>query len=784
MGGAAAASAAGAGGWPRFGRERGTPAATPLTVGAGTDRSGSRHESGIALALDEKARRHSRCPCGSASPIRMKSKAISVALLRELARLFSIQISYQDAGGRRQVASRQALLAAMRVRSSAFREGEDPAQVRDARLRESWSRALPPVAVSWGRARAAIDLKSPLADNGPWRYQLDLENGDHRSGEIDLSHAPEVGRAEIGSERFSARRWRLPHSLPHGYHKLRVLHGEAEAESLLIAAPQSAWGPPAGQKSWGVFAPLYACHTDKSWGGGDVSDLGSYREWVERSGGSVLGTLPLLATFLDSPFTDRSPYSPVSRLFWNELYLDVRRVAEFDPASIERIGDEIDRLRQLPLVDYSKQMAVKRTLLSEMARDFFRHREGDRWSSFDAYRTGTEAETYAAFRATCEKSRTAWQEWEEPQRGGLLVPGRDYDEETARYHLYVQWLMENQIRETADAARSGGTPAADRRPGSGLYLDFPLGVNPRGYDAWRYRDRFAEGVAVGAPPDIVFTHGQNWGFPPLDPDAARHHGHDYFIQCVRQQLRYAGILRIDHVMGLHRLFWIPEGDQATNGVYVRYPDEELYAILALESVRSRSVIVGEDLGTVPEYVPKAMNRHGIRRMFVLQYELKPSGPEPLGEPPAESVASINTHDMPTFAGFWAGDDIEVRRQQGLLDAAEGQEEQRTRASMRRALADFLKEHGLLASDRDDPAAVLQGALKFLARSPAEIVLVALEDLWLESQPQNQPGDPDYPSWSRKMRFGLEEARNQEGVLHALEAMSSIRKQGRIDGDEE
>ena len=219
------------------------------------------------------------------------------------------------------------------------------------------------------------------------------------------------------------------------------------------------------------------------------------------------------------------------------------------------------------------------------------------------------------FRSRMESTHGSWRDWSDEDQFGF---------DSVRYHLYVQYRMAQQMRQLQP-----------------LYLDFPLGVHANGYDAWRFQDQFVAGVSVGAPPDLFFTKGQNWGFPPLDPDAIRDRHHSYFRDCIRHQLAHASILRIDHVMGLHRLFWIPQGADAKDGVYVRYPEDELYAILMIESNRSNSVVVGEDLGTVPKYVPKMMEKHGVRRMYVVQYELKPAGKQPAGTPPANSVASGN-----------------------------------------------------------------------------------------------------------------------------------------------
>jgi 4-alpha-glucanotransferase len=295
----------------------------------------------------------------------------------------------------------------------------------------------------------------------------------------------------------------------------------------------------------------------------------------------------------------------------------------------------------------------------------------------------------------------------------------------------------------------------------GFYLDFPLGVNPGGHDLKTYPEIFAKGVSVGAPPDSFFTKGQNWGFPPFHPEALRASKYEYFRKAIANHAQYADILRIDHVMGLHRLFWIPEGMEPKDGVYVRYDDEELYAIVILESNRHRCAIVGEDLGTVPEYVPTAMQRHGLRRMYVVQYEAKPQRP-PLPEPPRMSVASVNTHDMPTFAGFWSGKDIDDRVELGLLDDKGAEQERQTRQTIREEITRMVGEGD-----------VLENVLRFLAESPAEVVLVNLEDLWGETEPQNVPGVPE-KSWRQIFRLSLEEAKRDERVRRILRSVAEAR----------
>ncbi|HUP44298.1 MAG TPA: 4-alpha-glucanotransferase [Thermoanaerobaculia bacterium] len=625
--------------------------------------------------------------------------------MRELARLYSIQISYEDAGGETRKASRDSLEAALRAR---IPEGVDLKEAPALRRRTLEERLLEPVTVVWGGRRPTIETRL----QGVVEWQITLEDGSVREGRGEVVDGSLV----------------LPDRLPHGYHTLKA----GQAETFVIAAPMEAPAPNA--RSWGVFLPLYAVRSRRNWGAGDLGDLEAVRKWVEELGGGVVATLPLLASFEDEP----SPYSPVSRLFWNELYLDLERLPEW--SNELRDPRNVAPLQNSDQVDYEAVGAARRRALEVMARRFRPDDDFHGFASQGAY-------GYAHFRAAKE------------------------ERESAGYHLYVQYRMARQMRFLADEAR---------RAGVGLYLDFPLGVNPGGYDAWKYGRSFAKGVSVGAPPDAFFTKGQNWGFPPFDPDAIREQRYDYFRASIRHHVSHAGILRLDHVMGLHRLFWIPVGGEAADGVYVRYPEEEMYAIVVLEARRAGCAVVGEDLGTVPKYVPRMMERHALRRMYVIQYEIRPEGDEPAGNPTAASVASVNTHDMPTFAGFWSGADVDDRLEQELLDREGAERERENRERMRQALTSFLAARGLLENDSRDTKAVLEALLRFLSASPAEIVLVNLEDLWLESEPQNVPGVPER-SWKQKFARTLEEMRGDPELTRILRTVQEARKE--VHGNE-
>ena len=641
--------------------------------------------------------------------------------LRDLARLYSIQTHYEDAAGTTRKASKESLRAALKMR---IPDGIDFETAYEARFRDFWERLTEPVTVVWGRRAPVIDLRLPQnCADGDLEWALRMEDGTTREGSIALAGLD----AQAAAERFVGKTATLPVTLPAGYHTLTLRTGGLTAETLLIASPMKAPAP--RQKTWGLFLPLYAARSGRSWGAGDLGDMTAWREWVDELGGGVVATLPMLAAFDDEP----SPYSPLSRLFWNEMYLHLERLPEWS----DSLRDEavLADLQNSERVDYERVTEAKRRALEILA---VRFQPDDEFKTFAAQ----GAYGYAHFRAAKE------------------------DRDSAQYHLYAQYRMAQQMREIAGEAK---------RRGTGLYLDFPLGVNPGGYDAWKYGRSFAKGVSVGSPPDAFFTKGQNWGFPPFDPDAIREERYEYFRACIRHHVTHAGVLRLDHVMGLHRLFWIPEGGEAKDGVYVRYHEEELYAVVVLEANRAGCSLVGEDLGTVPAYVPRMMKRHGLRRMYVVQYEVKPDGEEPAGTPPDASVASINTHDMPTFAGFWSERDIDDRLEQGLLERKGARQERDKRAQMRDALTRFLTARGLLSDEGSDTKTVLEALLRFLATSPAEIVLVNVEDLWLETDPQNVPGVPER-SWRQKFRKRLEDVQRDPELRQLLEAITEARKE--------
>jgi 4-alpha-glucanotransferase len=325
-----------------------------------------------------------------------------------------------------------------------------------------------------------------------------------------------------------------------------------------------------------------------------------------------------------------------------------------------------------------------------------------------------------------------------------------------------------------------------------LYLDLPLGVHAESYDTWRERALFVRAVAGGAPPDAFFSWGQNWGFPPPHPEVMREQGYRYFAACVRHLLSRARVLRVDHILGLHRLFWIPRGREAREGVYVRYPAEELYAVLCLESHRYRALVVGEDLGLVPPAIRTAMAAHGISGMYVGPFELSDDPQRGTAPVAPTAVAGLNTHDLPPFMAWWQGLDLVDRQDLGLIDEEAVQRERADRRRREAALVATLQRQGHLGSlpvppgvtleEPEDSArrgaarSMLHAWLAQLAASPARIVLVNVEDLWLETAQQNVPGTwRERPNWRRKVRYPFAAWERLPGLRAALQTVDRLRR---------
>ncbi|HWD24790.1 MAG TPA: 4-alpha-glucanotransferase, partial [Acidimicrobiales bacterium] len=493
----------------------------------------------------------------------------------------------------------------------------------------------------------------------------------------------------------------------------------AVAHAALLVRPGKAKRP---RRAFGVFAPLYGLRSANDWGIGSTSELAVLGRWAAAHGATFVGTLPLYPAFYEEHF-DVSPYRPVSRVAWNEIYLDVERLPEVaassDAAALlssQRLGGAARRLRAADGVQYRSVFVAKKAVIAACANGVERGPRADAFGAFLAEHP--EIRAYARFRSEMD--------------GGTVAERAA----SVRYYQYGQFAMD---RALTDVVAGDGIP---------LYLDLPLGVHPEGFDRAHYPGAFISGASIGAPPDDFFVGGQNWGIPPLDPQALRAGEFGYVVATFRHVLRHARVLRIDHVMGLERCFVIPDGCDARDGAYVRYPSHELRAIVAIEADRAGATIVGEDLGTVPPQTRAAMRRDGMLRAAV--FEIEGSAANPAPETGRDAIASFGTHDLPRFVEFIEGGELASRVASGAMTHDEAIEVRKRRRTLRTELERVGdRERGL--------ARAYRGVLAWLGSAEADLALVDLGDLLLDPSPENRPGpDSVRASWRHRIAVRIED----------------------------
>ena len=696
--------------------------------------------------------------------------------LRELAERLGIVAEYIDQTGRHvrrtSDVTREALLAVMGFDAPT----EDAAEGwLDELAHESRNAIVDPVRVVRRDAPAARSVRVQLPPGV-------------RTAHVELTLREEAGHVwRAGHVLHRSGTIPMPTRVPYGYHTL-VLHvrGQSEersAEQSLIVVPDSCLSPETlleRKRVMGIVANLYGLRREEDWGVGDLCTLTQLVEWSAARGAAFVGVNPLHALF--NHRADISPYSPVSRLFRNPIYLDVEQVPELaysdrarDLLARRETRDRIHALRREPLVDYDRVIALKQEVLTELHRTF-RDRAGTaryhEYADFVALRE-PELTRFATWMALAENADSPdWRGWPEPLHdpgSGAVAAFQAAHAERIDFHRWLQFEMHRQLAGVALRARTSGMRI-------GVYQDLAIGTSAGGSDAWSYPELFLAGASVGAPPDPYSALGQNWGLPPMDPRALRQQQYRYWIQVLRRAFENAGALRIDHVMGLFRMFWIPAGGTGHDGAYVRYPADDLLGILALESTRHDALVVGEDLGTVPRDVPPAMRRWGVLSSRVLYFERDRSGFKPAAKYPREALATANTHDLPTLAGFWTERDLELRQHVGLLDGREAASARRQRAADKAALLQRLGLTERHVGERPFLRRFTAAAHEFLCGTPSYLVGLSLDDLIGEVDPVNVPGvGPDkYPSWRRRSRMTMEE------IGWNFEVDDTVRCAGRMD----
>lgn len=669
--------------------------------------------------------------------------------------------------------TRQALLTAMHFPHEQV--ADDPAAVLAAFAAAERQRPLPPVLVV--RAGAAIRIAHALQGG---RWTLTFETGESRSGAF-----------------HSAEDLELPPIDTLGYHRMEFRCAETTHLLPLIVVPHQCHQPPAiqdGGRIWGLTVQLYGVRSRRNWGIGDFTDLGELVELTSQAGGQIVGVNPLHALFPDNP-AHISPYSPSQRSFVNVLYLDIEAIAEFSacaPAQ-RRLASadfqaQLKTLRAATLVDYVGVAQAKFEILALIFQHFIAA-AGKRSAAFAAWREaqGAELENHARYEALQAHFRAtqgswgwpAWPaEYQDPATPAVAIFAAEHVE-AVTYHAWLQWLADEQLAAVAARAQACGMAA-------GLYQDLAVGTNPGGAEAWTWQQVLANGAHAGAPPDEINLMGQDWGLPPFVPHRLRDVAYAPFIDILRANMKHAGALRIDHVMGLMRVFWVPAGIPASEGAYVHYPFEDMLGIVALESQRNQCLVIGEDLGTVPDGFRPRLAECGVLSYHPLMFERIQDGNFRLpADIPQQALVAAGTHDLPTLRGYWQGADLDIRAALKLFPSEELRQHLITeRAWDRGRLLWALERENLLPPDVSKDAeampdishATVTALHAYLARSPAQIMVIQPEDIFGVIEQPNLPGTQEnqHPNWQRRLPLGIEEWASQTDLSDIAAAMRAER----------
>ncbi len=736
-------------------------------------------------------------------------------LLDSLAERAGIEPGYHDIWGTYRVpseATKRRLLTAMGLACG------DDAACRDSLDRLAAMQAsgpVPPTAVVPHEAQpVAVPVRVPPdRPDAVIAWRLDLEDGGSLEGRVAAAALP-VGAGGDGAGRMLA----LPDGLAMGYHDLTVtLDPQGTAASCrLIVAPARCWTPedaaPEVPRLWGISCQLYALCGDGDWGIGTFRDLGDLAERAAAAGAAGIGFNPPHALFPADP-EQISPYSPSSRLYLNVLYIDPRAVPEFagcaEAAAMLADGDVRAVLaagRRGAIVDYPRIAGVVLPLLNCLYRRF-RTLNLDtagraltpRGKAFEDFRSagGEPLRNFALFHALQARFAAetgdgfAWHRWPAAYRRPDMPAVRAFAEAeaaTVDFHIYLQWLADTQLGEAAARARAAGMPI-------GLYRDLAVGIGADSASAWAAPDTFVAGISVGAPPDLLNHLGQSWGILPINPLTLARTGYATMVRAIRANMAHAGALRIDHVMGLMHLFWVPAGESATDGAYVRYPFDDLLRIVALESRRNRCIVIGEDLGTVPDGFRPRMKAAGLLSYCVFQFERVGDRLfRRAGDYPETALVTAGTHDLPTLAGFWAGDDLALRRRLKLYpDRAMQDSDAGERGGDRQRLLAALLDAGLIerravpsavtdTTDETGPEideALLVALHRYLARTPCRLMMVQIEDVVGQTDQQNLPGTThEHANWQRRLDRPLSEIFTDPRVGRLLQAVDEERRDSR------
>lgn len=699
--------------------------------------------------------------------------------LKTLANRCGVADAYHDIWGGQHLTStytRQALLAAMHFPPEAVADA--PATLLRELDAAACQQPLPPVSVVRSSAAISIPLVLPVqACAQVWEWTVVQETGESSAARFTPADLPRLD----AQDNLLRCQLELPPIATPGYHRLRVASADEHTVLTmpLIVVPLQCHQPATireGRRIWGLTLQLYGVRSRRNWGIGDFTDLGDLLALTAAAGGDLVGVNPLHALFPDNP-AHISPYSPSQRGFVNVLYLDVEAVPELSTcAEAQRrlasadFQKRLQDLRATELVDYVAVARAKFEMLEILFRYFLAGRNA-RTEAFATWRTaqGEELERHARFAAlqahfrATDENIWGWPAWPEEYRTPDAPAVAAFATEHAAavtYHAWLQWLADAQLAAATERAQQGGMAV-------GLYQDLAVGANPSGAEVWNWQAVFAANAHAGAPPDEINLMGQDWGLPPFVPHRLRDAAYVPLIDILRANMKHAGALRIDHVMGLMRMFWVPANIPATEGTYVLYPFEDILGIVALESQRNQCLVIGEDLGTVPEGFRPRLAECGVLSYHPLMFERYPDGNFRLpADMPQQALVAAGTHDLPTLRGFWQGEDLDIRATLQLFPSEELRQRLVTERDWDRGrLLWALEQEQLLPEGVSKQAAELPelstetvlAIHAYLARSPARIMVVQPEDFLGVLEQPNLPGtlEDQHPNWQRKLPLPIE-----------------------------
>lgn len=666
------------------------------------------------------------------------------ATLQDLAHAYGVATEFWDWQGNHVRVSDESIKAVLEALDVPCADQKQIATSSRRKDDEAWRRVLPPVVVL--RAGSAREIAAYLPRGSKVTAVLGLEGGEDWPLEITANGDPRT----VEGSAVAPHAVTLPDDLPLGYHSLTVTYGRnSETATTSVIVTPERLELPAGlgaDRAWGLMTQLYALRSEQSWGLGDAADLAELGTWAARQGADFVLVNPLHAAE-PVPTMEPSPYLPATRRFLNPMYIRVEEVPELGYLSsaehqmIEWHGDDARRLTALDHLDRDSAWEAKEAALRIVFRQRSTHRRRRDFEEF-CEREGQGLLDYATWCAFVVEHGLPWKNWPDAlrdPRSDETGAERERLSEEVEFRRWLQWIVQGQIADAQREVTAAGMSL-------GVVHDLAVGVHPGGADAWSLGDILARGIEGGAPPDDYNASGQTWSQPPWRPDRLAESGYVPYRDMLRTTLRLAGGLRVDHILGLFRLWWVPRGKSATEGTYVRYDHEAMIGILLLEAQRAGALVIGEDLGTVEDWVRDYLTERGLLGTSILWFEredgIAPRAPETYRE---LCLASVTTHDLPPTAGYLEGQHIKLRDELGLLPRSLD-EELATDKKQREAVLADLRQRGLLgpSASVEEQVAALH---RYLAFSPARLLGVAVPDLVGDVRTINQPGtDEEYPNW--------------------------------------